>query len=79
MNRRSQFATIAVGETAARGASASPIPERQETTEGSALDDAALRSLRDLFLLLDEWDRAAQEGTQDFPKEADISVDLKST
>ena len=31
--------------------------EKQETTERESLDAAAISSLRDMFLLLDDWDR----------------------
>jgi hypothetical protein len=35
-----------------------PIGPLDVTSSGAALDGTALRSLREMFLLLDEWDRA---------------------
>jgi hypothetical protein len=35
-----------------------PIGPLDVTSAGAALDGTALRSLREMFLLLDEWDRA---------------------
>jgi hypothetical protein len=35
--------------------------ERQETTGGGSLNAAAISSLRNLFLLLDDWDRSLSE------------------
>ena len=35
--------------------------EKQETTGGGSLNAAALSSLRNLFLLLDDWDRNLPE------------------
>jgi hypothetical protein len=52
--------------------------EMQETTGREKLDTADLRSLRKMFLLLDEWDRAMQEaphGTQNSSEECEIAVD----
>lgn len=52
--------------------------ERQDTTGGETLDTAGLRSLRSMFLLLDEWDRAMQDsphGAQNSCEEYEITVD----
>jgi hypothetical protein len=35
--------------------------EKQETTGGESLDAAAISSLWDMFLLLDDWDRNLRE------------------
>ena len=35
--------------------------EKQETTGGESLDVPAISSLRDMFLLLDDWDRSLCE------------------
>jgi hypothetical protein len=35
-----------------------PTESQNAATEGTVLDAAALRSLQQMFLLLDEWDRA---------------------
>ncbi|MHB8412316.1 MAG: hypothetical protein ACYDDI_10270 [Candidatus Acidiferrales bacterium] len=52
--------------------------ERQETTEGATLDAPSIRSLRSMFLLLDEWDRALQgRKTRDSSEECEISIDTK--
>ncbi|MGH9739699.1 MAG: hypothetical protein ACRD4X_14110 [Candidatus Acidiferrales bacterium] len=34
---------------------------KQETTGGQSLDAAAISSLRDMFLLLDDWDRKLRQ------------------
>jgi hypothetical protein len=39
------------------------IEEKQETTGGATLDAAAVCSLRNMFLLLDEWDQALQKAS----------------
>jgi len=39
--------------------------EKQETTGGATLDAASIRSLRSMFLLLDEWDRASQSNQKE--------------
>lgn len=52
--------------------------EKQETTGGTTLDAAAICSLRSMFLLLDEWDRALQERkTGNSSEECEIAVDTK--
>ncbi|MHB8527020.1 MAG: hypothetical protein ACYDD2_12785 [Candidatus Acidiferrales bacterium] len=52
--------------------------EKQETTEGATLDAPSIRSLRSMFLLLDEWDRALQgRKTRDPSDECEISIDTK--
>lgn len=40
--------------------------EKQGTTGGESLDFAALCQLRNMFLLLDEWDRTMQEVSDQF-------------
>ena len=52
--------------------------EKQETTEGATLDAPSIRSLRSMFLLLDEWDRALQRReTENSSEECEISIDTK--
>ena len=52
--------------------------EKQETTGGATLDASSIRSLRSMFLLLDEWDRALQgRKTRDSSDECEISIDTK--
>ncbi|MGI0086290.1 MAG: hypothetical protein ACREBQ_14520 [Nitrososphaerales archaeon] len=53
--------------------------ERQETTTGATLDSAAICSLRSMFLLLDDWDRAPQKkNTENSSEECEIAVDTKT-
>ncbi len=53
--------------------------ERQETTEGATLDASSIRSLRSMFLLLDDWDRALpRKNAENSPEECEISVDTKT-
>ncbi|MGH7743984.1 MAG: hypothetical protein ACREQ5_04090 [Candidatus Dormibacteria bacterium] len=53
--------------------------ERQETTGAATLDAAAIRSLRSMFLLLDDWDRAQQrKNTENSSEECQIAVDTKT-
>jgi hypothetical protein len=52
--------------------------ETQGATGGENLDTTDLRSLRKMFLLLDEWDRAMQDApqeTQNPSEECEIAVD----
>ncbi|MHB8486274.1 MAG: hypothetical protein ACYDCM_11205 [Candidatus Acidiferrales bacterium] len=52
--------------------------EKQETTGGTSLDAVAIGSLRSMFLLLDEWDRALESGkTENSSEECEILVDTK--
>jgi len=53
--------------------------ERQETTEGATLDAPSIRSLRSMFLLLDEWDRALQQASAagKSSEGCEISIDTK--
>jgi len=52
--------------------------EGQETTEEATLDASSIRSLRSMFLLLDEWDRALESGkTENSSEECEISIDTK--
>jgi len=52
--------------------------ERQETTEGATLDAASVRSIRSMFLLLDEWDHALQSRKKgNSSEECEISIDSK--
>lgn len=56
--------------------------EKQATTGGESLDSAALCSLRNMFLLLDDWDRTMQEvsdQSQESSESYEITVDLKSS
>jgi hypothetical protein len=56
--------------------------ENQGTTGEESLDPAALCSLRNMFLLLDEWDRTMQkvsDQSQDSSETCAITVDLKSS
>lgn len=56
--------------------------ENQGTTGGESLDPTALRSLRNMFLLLDEWDHTIQtvsDQSQDSSETRAITVDLKSS
>jgi len=55
--------------------------EKQRTTGGESLDPAALCSLRNMFLLLDEWDctmHKVSDQSQDSSEMCEIAVDLKS-
>jgi hypothetical protein len=52
------------------------------TTERTVLDAAALRSLHQMFLLLDEWDRAMAinpSSTQKSSEQCEIAVDRKTS
>lgn len=50
--------------------------EKQETTGEAALDADSIRSLRSMFLLLDEWDRQLQVVRIEKPsKDCEISID----
>ncbi len=52
--------------------------EEQETTGAVTLDASAVCSLRSMFLLLDEWDRALQGAkTENSSEECEISIDTK--
>ena len=56
--------------------------ENQGTTGGESLDPAALCLLRNMFLLLDEWDRTMHKGfdqSQDSSETCAIAIDLKSS
>jgi len=77
MGRRSQLATVEVVRTKVRHSSAPLTKQKQGTTEGAILDDAALRALRDVFLLFDEWDRAMQDDLQNSSENCKIAVDCK--
>jgi len=55
--------------------------EKQGTTGGESLDPTALCSFRNMFLLLDEWDRTmhkVSDQSQDSSEMCEIAVDLKS-
>ncbi len=53
--------------------------ERQETTERATLDASSICSLRSMFLLLDDWDRALQKKTTaNSSEECQIAVDTKT-
>jgi len=53
--------------------------EEQETTGGATLDATAICSLRSMFLLLDEWDRALPtRQTENSSRECEISIDTKT-
>jgi len=55
--------------------------EMQRATGRENLDSADLRSLRQMVLLLDEWDRAIQDGSpgrRDSSEECEIAVDTKT-
>ncbi len=54
--------------------------ERQETTEGATLDASSIRSLRSMFLLLDEWDQALQKASAagKSSEGCEISIDTKT-
>lgn len=50
--------------------------EKQEITGEAALDADSIRSLRSMFLLLDEWDRQLQAGKTDkSSEECEILID----
>lgn len=53
--------------------------EKQETTGRATLDAAAIRSLRSMFLLLDEWDRKlpTERTDENSSKPCEILVDTK--
>jgi hypothetical protein len=52
--------------------------EQQETTGGATLDASSIRSLRSMFLLLDEWDRKLQRRkTKNSSEECEIAIDTK--
>ncbi len=54
--------------------------ETQRATGKDNLDTSDLRSLRKMFLLLDEWDRAIQDGfpgKRDSSEACEIAVDTK--
>ena len=53
--------------------------EKQETTAGATFDDAAICSLRSMFLLLDEWDRKlhTEKTNENSSKQCEILVDTK--
>lgn len=57
-----------------------PLTEtKQETTEGTTLDPASIRSLRSMFLLLDEWDHPSEERKSNNSSESyEISIDSKT-
>lgn len=53
--------------------------ERQETTGGATLDASSIRSLRSMFLLLDEWDHALhRKNAENSSEECEISIDTKT-
>jgi len=55
--------------------------DMQRATGRDNLDTADFRSLRKMFLLLDEWDRGIQDGSagrQDSSEECEIAVDTKT-
>lgn len=53
--------------------------EKQETTGGATLDASSIRSLRSMFLLLDEWDRKlhTEKISENSSKPCEILVDTK--
>jgi len=52
--------------------------ERQETTEGATLDAPSIRSLRSMFLLLDQWDRELERRkAEKSSEECEIAIDTK--
>ncbi len=78
MGDRSQLATIEVRRTNIARSSAPLTKESHETSGGATLDAASLRSLRNMFLLLDEWDRVNQDDDQNSSEECEIGVDTKT-
>lgn len=54
--------------------------EKQGTTEGQGLDADSLRSLRSMFLLLDDWDRQLhrKKETQHSSEECEIWIDSET-
>lgn len=53
--------------------------ESQKPTERPTLDPDSLRSVRSLFLLLDEWDRALEHRKTENPsEECEILIDTES-
>lgn len=54
--------------------------EKQETTGEATLDAASIRSVRSMFLLLDEWDRELQKASaaEKSSIECEISIDTKT-
>lgn len=52
--------------------------EQQETTAGTALDAASIRSLRSMFLLLNEWDRALQSSQKE-GSSGEINIEIRLT
>ncbi|HKV79533.1 MAG TPA: hypothetical protein VJP02_15395 [Candidatus Sulfotelmatobacter sp.] len=53
--------------------------ERQETTGGATLDAASIRSLRSMFLLLDDWDRELhKKKAGNSSEECEILIDTKT-
>ena len=58
------------------------LNDEKGTTGGESLDPAALCSLRNMFLLLDDWDRTmhkVSDQSQDSSETCTITVDLKSS
>ncbi|HEV3481442.1 MAG TPA: hypothetical protein VGR97_03850 [Candidatus Acidoferrales bacterium] len=53
--------------------------EQQQTTGGATLDAASIRSLRSMFLLLDEWDRklSTERTDENSSRQCEILVDTK--
>lgn len=53
--------------------------ESQKTSERPTLDPDSIRSLRSMFLLLDEWDRALEHRkTESSSEECEILIDIKA-
>ncbi len=54
--------------------------EKQETTGGESLDAAAISSLRDMFLLLDDWDRdlCEKKSADNSSKKHEVLVDTRT-
>ena len=55
------------------------VEEKQETTGAATLDAASIRSLRSMFLLLDEWDRKlhTEKTNENSSNQCEILVDTK--
>ena len=54
--------------------------EKQETTGGESLDAAAISSLRNMFLLLDDWDRNLREkkSAENSSQKHEVLVDTRT-
>jgi hypothetical protein len=54
--------------------------EKQETTGGESLDAPAISSLRDMFLLLDDWDRnlCEEKSADNSSQQHEVLVDTRT-